>query len=125
MACCLPTGALLAAVVGAAGATLQPWLLGFSALALIAGAVMARRARSCSPRRRAVNLAVLAVSAALVVPVLVAPARTAAFLADSVLPAGRAPEGQAPLGTLDVAALRDRFNRADHATRVIAMFSPT
>jgi hypothetical protein len=35
------------------------------------------------------------------------------------------PDGQPPLATMDVAALRDDFNRAAGHTRVIVLLSPT
>jgi hypothetical protein len=125
MACCLPTGALLAAVGFTGAAAFQPYLLAFSAFALIAGAVLAARARSCPPGRRRLNLLVLVFSAALVLPVLLFPGRTAAFLADSVLSRPRPPAGQPGLEKLDVVRLRERFNNHPEATRVVAMFSPT
>lgn len=129
LSCCLPTGALLAAAgfAGVSGffSTAQPYLLGFAVLCLAWGFAQALRAQQCPPRRRTLNLAVLAVSAALVIPALVFPQQTAAFLADSVVPRGRPPQGQPPLATLDVAALRQAFNDAVAQRRVIALFSPT
>jgi hypothetical protein len=123
-ACCLPTGALLAAIGLAGAARFQPWLMGFSIAALIAGAVLAARAKQCSQRRRKVNFAVLAVSALVVLPVVVAPQTTAALLADTSLLRARPPEGQPPLENLDLARLRDAFNAAAADRRVIAIFSP-
>jgi hypothetical protein len=125
LACCLPTGTVLAAMGLAGFSAFQPYLLALSGLALILGAFLAARARSCPPGRRRLNLVVVALSAAFVAPALLFPARTAAFLADSVLSRPRAPAGQSPLEELDVAALRERFNQAADVRRVIAMFSPT
>ena len=127
--CCLPTGALLASA-GLTGASAfftraQPYLLALAALCLAWGVVAAARAKQCSPRRRAVNLGVLAISALLVVPALVFPQQTAAFLADSVIPRGGPPSGQPPLQRFDLAALRQAFNHDSGKRRVIAMFSPT
>lgn len=118
MSCCLPTGALLASV-GLAGASsfferAQPFLIGLSILCLIWGFAAAARARSCPPRRRRLNLAVLTFSALVVVPVLVFPQ----------LPA-RPPAGQPQLAKLDTERLREEFNQAANQRRVIAMFSPT
>jgi hypothetical protein len=125
LACCLPTGALLAALGFAGFSAFQPYLLAFAALALLTGAVLAARARQCPPGRRRLNLLVLALSAAFVLPALLFPAKTAAFLADSLLSRPRPPAGQAPLEKLDVASLRERFNQAAGSRRVIALFSPT
>jgi hypothetical protein len=71
------------------------------------------------------NFAVLAISAAFVLPVVVAPQMTAVFLADSVVARPLAPEGQRPFRTLDLAEFRSRFNEAAGSRRVIGMFSPT
>jgi hypothetical protein len=129
LSCCLPTGVLLASL-GVAGASgffrqAQPYLLAFAVAVLALGIGLALRARSCPPRRRRLNLLILGLSALLVLPVMVFPQQTAAFLADSVLRPRRAPEGQPPLAALDLAQLRQRFNDAASARRVIAMFSPT
>ncbi len=37
----------------------------------------------------------------------------------------RVPEGQPPLASMDVAALREDFNRAAGHTRIIVLLSPT
>ena len=127
--CCLPTGALLASA-GLSGASAfftraQPYLLGLAALCLAWGVVSAARAKQCSRRRRAVNFGVLVVCAMLVVPALVFPQQTAAFLADAVIPRGGPPSGQPPLARLDLTGLRQAFNDDSGKRRVIAMFSPT
>jgi hypothetical protein len=129
MSCCLPTGALLASS-GLAGASAffssaQPYLLGFSVLCLVWGFVQAARAKSCPPRRRKLNLAVLSLSALLVVPVLAFPQPTAAWLADTLFSHPRPPGGQPSLEKFDTGRLRQLFNDAAGRRRVIAMFSPT
>ena len=129
MSCCLPTGALLASS-GLAGASAflssaQPYLLGFSVLCLVWGFVRAARARSCPPGRRKLNLAVLSLSALVVLPVLALPQQSAAWLADSFFATPRPPAGQAALENLDTDRLRQLFNAASGRRRLIAIFSPT
>jgi hypothetical protein len=124
-ACCLPTGALLAAVGLAGASRYQPWLMAFSAIALAIGVILAVRAKQCSPRRRRVNLSLLAVSSVIVLPVLVAPQATAAFLADLAFLRAPAPSRQPPLADLELTRFRDAFNAAAGDRRVIAIFSPT
>ena len=129
MSCCLPTGALLASS-GLAGTSAffgsaQPYLLAFSVLCLVWGFVQAARAKSCPPRRRRLNLAVLSISALLVVPVLAFPQQTAALLADGFFSHPRPPAGQPSLEKLDVGRVRQLFNDAAGRRRVVALFSPT
>jgi hypothetical protein len=128
-ACCLPTGALLAAA-GLAGASTvfskaQPYLLAVAVLALAVGLVQAMRAKQCSRSRRRVNLLVLGLSALVVLPPVLLPQYSAAWLTDSLFTSGRTASGKVALRTLAVTDLRRLFNEAVGQTRVIAMFSPT
>ena len=86
MSCCLPVGTFLAAA-GAAGAArilapFRPWLVGLSILLLAIGFVRTYRGAQCAVRRSRFSVAVLWISAALVVGMLLFPQVIAGFLAD-------------------------------------------
>jgi hypothetical protein len=86
MSCCLPVGTFLAAA-GAAGAArilapFRPWLVGLSILLLAIGFVRTYRGPQCEVRRNRFSVAVLWISAALVVGMLLFPQVIAGFLAD-------------------------------------------
>jgi hypothetical protein len=86
MSCCLPVGTFLAAA-GAAGAArilapFRPWLVGLSILLLAIGFVRTYRGSQCEVRRNRFSVAVLWISAALVVGMLLFPQVIAGFLAD-------------------------------------------
>jgi hypothetical protein len=115
--CCLPLSPFLLAA-GSAGASglfvsLQPYLIAFSVLMLIAGFVQAFRARQCGRGRRALNVTVLLCSTGLV----------AAMLFGYV--PGSAPAGQPAVAALQLDSFRQSFNAAADRTRVVALFSPT
>jgi hypothetical protein len=117
LSCCLPLGPFLLAAgsAGAAGVlvSLQPYLIGFSALMLAVGFFQAFRARQCGRKRRAINLVVLLASTGLV-----------AAMVFAYVPA-KAPSGQAHIATLDAGRFKQLFNgTADHP-RIIALLSPT
>jgi len=117
LSCCLPLGPFLLAAgsAGVAGVflSLQPYLIGFSILMLIAGFVQAFRARRCGRRRRALNVTVLLCSTGLVAAMLF-----------GYVPAS-APAGQPAVATLQLDSFRQAFNAAADRTRVVALFSPT
>ena len=121
--CCLPVGTLwLAATFAGAGAVLnrfRPWLIGLS-LALIAfGFWQARRARSCSPGRRRLNLSLLFVAAFFTCASLLLPAY---FTLGSHTP----PPGQPPLVALaGVDELRTQWNASTGTTNLLVLLSPT
>jgi len=117
LSCCLPLGPFLLAA-GSAGASafllsLQPYLIAFSAVMLAAGFVQAFRARQCTRRRRALNLAVLVCSTALVAAMLF-----------GYVPAS-APAGQPALAAFHLDSFRQAFNAAADHTRVVVLLSPT
>jgi hypothetical protein len=117
LSCCLPWGPFLLAA-GSAGASgiflsLQPYLIGFSVLMLVAGFVQALRARQCGLRRRAVNVTVLLCSTGLVAAMLF-----------GYVPAS-APVGQPAVAALRLNSFRQAFNAAADGTRVVALLSPT
>ncbi len=64
----------------------------------------------------------LGIGAALALPVLLAPARTAEWVADASL---ALPGRDAGLEKFDLARFREIFNSASGGRRVIAIFSPT
>lgn len=89
LACCLPLG--LAGALGVLALStlfeaVQPWFLAIAAMLLAVSAVQAFRSRgACRRRASSFSLAVLGLSAIVVVAVLAFPQRFAAFLADFVL----------------------------------------
>jgi hypothetical protein len=85
LACCLPIG--LAATVGAAGVVAalsryRGWLMGLSAALLTIGVVQVVRARRSCRRGSQASLAVLIISAGVVVTVFLFPQAIAGLLAD-------------------------------------------
>jgi hypothetical protein len=117
LSCCLPLGPFLLAAgsAGFAGVflSLQPYLIGFSALMLIVGFVQAFRARQCGRRRRALNVAVLLCSTGLVAAMLF-----------GYVPAA-APAGQPAVAALQLDSFRETFNAAADRTRLVVLLSPT
>jgi uncharacterized membrane protein len=117
LSCCLPLGtfALAAVSAGAAGflLSLQPYLIAFSVLMLVAGFVQACRQRQCGRRRRALNAAVLLFSTGLVAAMLFGSAPASA------------PAGQPAVATLRLDNFRQAFNVAADRTRVVVLLSPT
>jgi hypothetical protein len=89
LACCLPlglAGALGVLALSTMFETVQPWFLAIAAILLGVGAVQAFRSRgACRRRASSFSLAVLGLSAVIVVAVLAFPQRLAAFLADFVI----------------------------------------
>jgi len=88
-ACCVPLG--LAGAIGVLGLTmffdvLQSWFLAAAAILLAVGAFLSfRRQRTCQRRRSRFSLAVLGLSATVVVLVLLFPQRVAGWIADYIL----------------------------------------
>jgi len=86
--CCLPLGfAAAAATAGAAIAVakLRPWLLGASVLLVVIGFVQVYRGQACDRRSRT-TVAILWVSAAIVLLVTLFPQLVASAIADFVPP---------------------------------------
>jgi hypothetical protein len=88
-ACCVPlgfAGALGVLTVSSLFTTLQPWFLTVATLLLAATALQSYRAqRTCQRRRSRFSLAVLGLSATVVLLVLLFPQRVAGWIADYVL----------------------------------------
>jgi hypothetical protein len=86
MSCCLPLGTFVAAA-GAAGAAralapMRPWLIALSILLLAIGFIRTYRRRECSVGRSPFSVALLWISAVLVLSMLLFPQAIAGFLAD-------------------------------------------
>jgi hypothetical protein len=117
LSCCLPLGPFLLAATSAGVAgfflTLQPYLIAFSVLMLIAGFLQAFRARKCGRRRRALNVAVLLCSTGLVAAMLFGHAPASA------------PAGQPGVAAFRLDSFRQAFNAAAGRTRVVVLLSPT
>ena len=131
LACCLPLGLAGATGLLALAAILesfQGWFLGGAALLLAVGAVECYRGqKSCRRRGRRFSLAVLAMSAVVVLGVLVFPQHVAGVMADGELIAWR--KGPAPpLVPLDgdpAGSLQAQFNQAVGSTRVLLLLAPS
>jgi uncharacterized membrane protein YidH (DUF202 family) len=88
IACCLPSG--IAAAAGAAGLgvvvePLRPWLIGLSVALLIVGFVQLYRSNLSCRRRSPASIAIFAISAIVVVAIVLFPQISAGLLA-SVIP---------------------------------------
>lgn len=121
--CCLPLGTLwLAATFAGAGAVLdrfRPLLAGISVALIVFGFWQARRARSCSPGRRRINLALLFVAAFFTGASLLLPAYF-------TLGGHATPAGQAELmGLTGVDVVREQWNASPTTTNVLVLLSPT
>lgn len=85
LVCCLPVGLAAAAATASLSsvvASYRPWLLGASALLLIVGAVQLTRVRRACPTRGQASIAILGVSAAIVLLVIFFPQVLAGVIAD-------------------------------------------
>jgi MFS family permease len=125
LSCCLPLGTLLFAA-GSAGASLfaeklRPWLLAFSAAALVLAFVQTYFRGRCAFRYRRVRTLLLWFSAVVVVGMLAAPQVFSALLA------GRLPSFHAAgeLRDFDERELAREFDAAIRQTRVVMLLSPT
>ncbi|HYW42293.1 MAG TPA: hypothetical protein VE959_05520 [Bryobacteraceae bacterium] len=125
LSCCLPLGTLLMAA-GSAGASLfserlRPFLLIFSAGALIFAFVQTYFRRRCEFRYRRLRTVLLWFACVVVVGMLIAPGYF------SSLVAGRIPSfrGAAALQDFDVRDFAGRFDAASGATRLVVLLSPT
>lgn len=120
--CCLPVGVLWLAAASAGVGTLldryRPWLVGLSIALILFGFWQSRRAQSCSPARRRLNVTLLLLSAFFVGASLLLPAYW-------TLGSHHAPAGQPALRTLkDPDALRAEWNAAS-GPKVLVLLSPT
>jgi len=88
-ACCVPlglAGALGVLALGSLFDTLQPWFLGVATLLLALSAFQCYRGRrTCQLRRSRFSLAVLGLSATIVLLVLLFPQSVAGWIADYIL----------------------------------------
>ena len=88
-ACCVPlglTGAASIVVLGGFFDRLQPWFMTAAAVLLAVGAFqLYRRQRVCSRKGRRFSLAVLALSATIVLLVMFFPQTVAGWIADYIL----------------------------------------
>lgn len=88
-ACCVPlgvAGALGVLAIGSLFDALQPWFLGAATVLLALSAFQCYRAgRTCQVRRNRFSLAVLGLSATIVLLVLLFPQSVAGWIADYVL----------------------------------------
>ncbi len=122
--CCLPLGTMwLAAASAGAGAYFEPfrpYLIGFAIACIAFGFWQARRATTCSPAQRRINLALLLFSTLAVGLSLLLPAY-------ATFGGHTPPQGQPPLTTLEsLDPLRARWNAAPpQATKVLVLLSPT
>jgi hypothetical protein len=125
LTCCLPLGTLLFAA-GSAGASLfaeklRPWLLAFSAAALVLAFVQTYFRGRCAFRYRRVRTVLLWFSAVVVVGMLAVPQVFSALLA------GRLPSFHAAsdLRDFDERDLAYEFDAAIAQTRMVVLLSPT
>ncbi len=120
--CCLPIGILwLAAATAGAGAVLDRyrlWLVGLSVALIAFGFWQARRARSCTPRRRRLNVALLLLSTFFVGASLLLPAYW-------TIGSHKVPSGQRDLRTLASAELLRAEWNAARGPKVLVLLSPT
>lgn len=84
LACCLPLG--IAGAIGALGlsmvlASMRPWLIGFALVCLSVGLLQLYRGNRTCKRRSRLSLVLFAVSAAIVLAVIVFPQRMAEIMA--------------------------------------------
>ena len=125
LSCCLPLGTLLMAA-GSAGASLfseklRPWLLAFSAAALVFAFVQTYLRGRCEFRHRRFRTILLWFSAAVILGMLIAPGYF------SSLVAGHLPvfAGAGELRDFDAAGFARQFDAASGQTRLVLLLSPT
>jgi len=125
LSCCFPLGTLLMAA-GSAGASLfseklRPWLLAFSAAALVFAFVQTYVRRRCEFRHRRLRTVLLWFSATVVVGMLIAPGVFASLVV------GRMPSlsGSDQLRDFDPAAFTREFDAASDSNRIVLLLSPT
>jgi len=125
LSCCLPLGTLLMAA-GSAGASmfsekLRPWLLAFSAAALVFAFVQTYFRRRCEFRHRRLRTVLLWFSAIVVVGMIAVPGTFASLMA------GRLPSlsGAGELRDFDAAEFTRQFDAASDSTRLVLLLSPT
>jgi hypothetical protein len=125
LSCCLPLGTLLMAA-GSAGASmfsekLRPWLLAFSAAALVFAFVQTYVRRRCEFRHRRLRTMLLWFSTVIVVGMIAAPGVFASLIA------GRVPSlsGAGELRDFNAADFTRAFDAASDAERLVVLLSPT
>ena len=89
--CCMPVGFAAAAAMGSVSAVVvsyRPWFLAASMLLLVTGIVQVRRVQRTCPTRNQGSIAILVISASVVLLVIFFPQVVATLVADW-LPGGR------------------------------------